>query len=66
VHSTVRREEGIYELTDPLRYEGGFLVVIRRALGGDWRPGSSPFYVVQGATAEAALEAARRFVQEHG
>jgi hypothetical protein len=66
VHSTVRREDWIYELTDPLRFEGGFLVEIRRALRGDWRPGSSPFYVVQGATAEAALEAARRFVQEHG
>jgi CheY-like chemotaxis protein len=66
VHSTVRREDWIYELTDPLRYEGGFLVEIRRALRGDWRPGSSPFYVVQGATADAALEAARSFVQEHG
>jgi CheY-like chemotaxis protein len=66
VHSTVRREDWIYELTDPLRYEGGFLVEIRRALRGDWRPGSSPFYVVQGATAAAALEAARSFVQEHG
>jgi len=66
VHSTVRRDDWIYELTDPLRFEGGFLVEIRRALRGDWRPGSSPFYVVQGATAAAALEAARSFVQEHG
>ncbi len=66
VHSTVRRDDWIYELTDPLRFEGGFLVEIRRALRGDWRPGSSPFYVVQGATASAALEAARSFVQEHG
>jgi hypothetical protein len=66
IHSTVRLGDWIYELTDPLRYEGGFLVEIRRALRGDWRPGSSPFYVVQGATAAAALEAARSFVQEHG
>jgi CheY-like chemotaxis protein len=66
VHSTLRRGDWIYELTDPLRYEEGFLVEIRRAQRGDWRPGSSPFYVVQGATAAAALEAARSFVQEHG
>jgi hypothetical protein len=67
IHSTMRRDEWIYELTDPLRYEGGFLVEIRRAPRGDWRPGgSSPFYVVQGATAPAALDAARAFVTEHG
>jgi hypothetical protein len=67
IHSTMRRDEWIYELTDPLRYEGGFLVEIRRAPRGDWRPGgSSPFYVVQGATADAALGAARTFVAEHG
>jgi hypothetical protein len=67
IHSTVRRGEWIYELTDPLRHEGGFLVEIRRAAREDWRPGSaSPFYVVQGATATAALDRARRFVGEHG
>jgi CheY-like chemotaxis protein len=67
IHSTMRRDEWIYELTDPLRYEGGFLVEIRRAPHGEWRPGgSSPFYVVQGPTAEAALDAARAFVREHG
>jgi CheY-like chemotaxis protein len=67
IHSTVRRGEWIYELTDPLRFEGGFLVEIRRAAREDWRPGSaSPFYVVQGATASAALDAARSFVREHG
>ena len=57
----------IFELTDPLRYEDGFLVEVRRAPRGDWRPGSaSPFYVVQGETATAALTAARTFVLEHG
>jgi CheY-like chemotaxis protein len=67
IHSTMRRDEWIYELTDPLRYEGGFLVEVRRAPRGEWRPGgSSPFYVVQGPTAEAALDAARAFVREHG
>jgi CheY-like chemotaxis protein len=67
IHSTVRRGEWIYELTEPLRYEGGFLVEIRRAPRGEWRPGAtSPFYVVQGMTAPVALDAARAFVREHG
>jgi CheY-like chemotaxis protein len=67
IHSTVRRGEWIYELTDPLRYEAGFLVEIRRAARGDWRPGGgSPFYVVQGPDATAALDSARAFVLEHG
>jgi CheY-like chemotaxis protein len=67
IHSTVRREEWIYELTEPLRFEGGFLVEIRRAAREDWRAGSaSPFYVVQGTTAGTALETAREFVREHG
>ena len=67
IHSTMRREEWIYELTEPLRFEGGFLVEIRRAAREDWRAGSSsPFYVVQGKTAADALDTARRFVREHG
>lgn len=67
IHSTVRRGEWIYELTDPLRYEGGFLVEIRRAPVDEWRAGgASPYYVVQAATAPAALETARAFVSEHG
>jgi len=67
IHSTVRRGEWIYELTDPLRFEGGFLVEIRRAPREEWRPGmASPYYVVQAATAAAALDTARAFVREHG
>jgi len=66
IHSTMRRDQWIYELTDPLRYEGGYLVEIRRAMRGDWRPGSSPFYVVQGPTPSEALQAARAFVEEFG
>jgi len=67
IHSTVRRGEWIYELTEPLRYEGGFLVEIRRASRDEWRPGAAnPYYVVQSATAPAALETARAFVREHG
>jgi len=67
IHSTMRRGEWIYELTDPLHFEGGFLVEIRRASREEWRPGmASPYYVVQAATAPGALDTARAFVREHG
>jgi len=67
IHSTLRRDPWIYEITDPARTESGFLVEIRRAVRGDWRPGrSSPFYVVQAETAQGALDAARAFVERHG
>ena len=67
IHSTVRRGEWIYELTEPARFEGGFLVEIRRASRDEWRPGAAnPFYVVQGTTALVALDAARMFVRDHG
>jgi hypothetical protein len=67
IHSTLRRDEWIYELTEPARTESGFLVEIRRAAREGWRPGrASPFYVVQADTAPDALDAAREFVRRHG
>jgi CheY-like chemotaxis protein len=67
IHSTLRRDPWIYEITEPARTESGFLVEIRRAAGGEWRPGhSSPFYVVQAETAQGALDEASAFVQRHG
>ena len=67
IHSTLRRDEWIYEITEPARTESGFLVEIRRAARDDWRPGrTSPFYVVQGSSAQEALDAARGFVRSHG
>jgi hypothetical protein len=67
IRSTLRRDEWIYELTEPARTESGFLVEVRRAPRDDWRPGrTSPFYVVQGETASGALEAAREFLRRHG
>jgi CheY-like chemotaxis protein len=67
IHSTLRRDPWIYEITEPARTESGFLVEIRRAERGDWKAGhSSPFYVVQAETAQGALEAASDFVQRHG
>jgi CheY-like chemotaxis protein len=67
IHSTLRRDEWIYEITEPARTDGGFLVEVRRAARVGWRPGqASPFYVVQGESARAALDTAREFVRRHG
>jgi CheY-like chemotaxis protein len=67
IHSTLRRNTWIYEITEPARTESGFLVEVRRAAREGWRPGqASPFYVVQGESAKEALEAAREFVRRHG
>lgn len=67
IQSTVRKDEWIYEITEPARTDSGFLVEIRRAAREGWRPGrASPFYVVEDQSPEAALAAARDFVQRHG
>ena len=43
--------------------EGGFLAEIRRGPREGWRPGASgPYYVVEAASPEAAVRAARAFV----
>jgi PilZ domain len=67
IHSTLRRDAWIYEITEPARTDSGFLVEVRRAAREGWRPGqTSPFYVVQGESPREALEAAREFVRRHG
>jgi CheY-like chemotaxis protein len=67
IHSTLRRDAWIYEITEPARTETGFLVEVRRGIREGWRPGqASPFYVVQGESAREALDAAREFVRRHG
>ncbi len=63
IASTVRRGVWVYEIWEPARGEGGWQVEIRRASRDNWRPGESgPFYVVDGASREAALSEARHFV----
>jgi len=67
IHSTLRRGAWIYEITEPARTESGFLVEVRRGAREGWRPGqTSPYYVVQGASALEAVDAAREFVRRHG
>lgn len=67
VQITIRQSSWIYEILEPVKYPAGWLVEIRRAPGEGWRPGlSGPFYVVEGSSSEAALEAAREFVNRNG
>jgi hypothetical protein len=63
VLATVRRGAWVYEIVQPTAYEGGFLAEIRRGPREGWRPGvASPYYVVEAASPEAAVRAARSFV----
>jgi CheY-like chemotaxis protein len=67
IQSTVRRDDWIYEISEPARTESGFLVEIRRAARAGWRPGhASPYYVVEDPSPEGALAKARGFIQSHG
>jgi hypothetical protein len=67
VYSTLRRDDWIYEISEPARVEEGFLVEIRRGTRREWRPGhAAPFHVVRAAEAGAALAEARDFVRRHG
>ena len=67
IHATVRSGSWIYEIVEPVGYEAGWLVEIRRGPREGWRPGvAGPFYVVEGPSPEAALRAAREFVHAQG
>jgi CheY-like chemotaxis protein len=67
IHATVRSRTWIYEIVEPVAYEAGWLVEIRRGPRDGWRPGvSGPFYVVEGSSPETALRAARDFVHGQG
>jgi CheY-like chemotaxis protein len=63
VLTTVRRGTWIYEIVQPVPYEGGYLAEIRRGPRDGWRPGvAGPYYVVEAASVDAAVRAARAFV----
>jgi len=67
IHSTLAREDWIYEIRQPLPAEQGWEAEIRRAPRQSWRPGSAgPFYVVAAGSPEVALREARDFVTRHG
>jgi CheY-like chemotaxis protein len=67
IHSTVCREEWVYEIREPVQGEQGWEAEIRRAPRENWRPGGAgPFFVVAAASPEVALREAREFVGRHG
>ena len=68
IHSTLRRDEWIYEITEPARTDSGFLVEVRRARPRGLAPrAGEPLLRRAGRTsARAALDTAREFVRRHG
>ena len=67
IHSTLRREEWIYEILEPVRHDHGWHTEIRRGPREMWRPGrAGPFYVVEGASREGVLKQAVDFVLRQG
>jgi CheY-like chemotaxis protein len=67
IHSTVCREEWVYEIREPVESEQGWEAEIRRAPRETWRPGiAGPFFVVAAASPAIALREARAFVGRQG
>ena len=67
IHSTVCREEWVYEIHEPISDGQGWQAEIRRAPRESWRPGvAGPFFVVAAGTPDVALREARDFVSRHG
>ena len=67
IHSTLRRDEWVYEIRRPVRRETAWLAEIRRAPKTEWKPGGAgPFFVVEAPSAESAVREARAFVARQG
>jgi CheY-like chemotaxis protein len=67
IHSTLRRDDWVYEIRRPVRHQASWQAEIRRAPRGDWRPGvAGPFFVVEGTSPESAVREARAFVSKQG
>ena len=63
IHSTLRRDEWVYEIRRPVRHLASWQAEIRRAPRVAWRPGvAGPFFVVEGPSPEVAVREARAFV----
>ena len=67
IHSTVRREDWVYEILEPVPRDTSWQAEIRRATRAGWRPGvAGPFFVVEAGSPEGALRAARDFLVRYG
>jgi CheY-like chemotaxis protein len=63
IHCTLRRDEWIYEILEPVRFGEGWQTEIRRGPRRLWRPGSAAaLCVVDGPSRDGVLEEARSFV----
>jgi len=66
IHSTIRREDWVYEILEPVQHEATWQAEIRRAPRHSWRPGlTGPFYVVEGRSRESVLREAKAFLARH-
>lgn len=66
IHSTLRRDEWIYEILEPVQFDTVWHAEIRRAARELWRPGTGgPFYVVEGNSREGVLQEARDFLARY-
>ncbi|HVR71700.1 MAG TPA: PilZ domain-containing protein [Vicinamibacteria bacterium] len=63
IHCTLRRDEWIYEILEPVRFGAGWRTEIRRGPRRMWRPGVAvAISVVDGASREGVIERARALV----
>jgi CheY-like chemotaxis protein len=63
IHCTLRRDEWIYEILEPVRFGEGWQTEIRRSRRRSWRPGAAAAVgVVDGASRDGVLEEARSFI----
>jgi CheY-like chemotaxis protein len=67
IHSTLRRDDWVYEIRRPIRRAAAWQAEIRRAPKAEWKPGSAgPFFVVEATSPESAVREARAFVARQG
>jgi CheY-like chemotaxis protein len=67
IFCTLRRDEWIYEILEPVRFGKGWQTEIRRGPRRHWRPGTAAaLCVVDGASRDGVLEEARSFVLRQG
>jgi CheY-like chemotaxis protein len=63
IHCTLRRDDWIYEILEPVRFGAGWQTEIRRGPRRHWRPGAAAaYFVVDGASRDGVIERARAFV----
>jgi hypothetical protein len=67
IHCTLRRDQWIYEILEPVRFGDGWQTEIRRGPRQVWRPGTAAaLCVVDGLSRDSVIEEARSFVLRHG